>query len=414
MEKGLREMGRGVGNRSMHVQRMEPRTTPYRSWVILICSLLLVGLGNPVFAQDGTPEPADGGMATQVEPPAVVQDPAPDPAGDPPLEGAAPESQPGPALPVEEDTEAQIPDEQIVEDQVPGEQTGQGPPAESAVPAGTPDPTPTPTPSPEAAIPFAPQLTCVPAPGGAPVTIGAAGWAYLDCSMTWQTQDVSSVRLKPLPPVPGWEIVPLNDRALDDPSLLALSPADLWLIDRDLADAGFLSATFSIATRLGCDAQPYVDLRLEFEATSGEQGTVEPWTGQLPITASPATLPDVTLTSAVFEPVDPATGQLVSNGAITMTYSNASVSCGWNATIIVGDFVSGDTVLPASALVLTDVAGAPGMTWSQEGGAITLRAAQGTDMATDGAITVAVSMPVPEDISDGDYSTTISSTVSPP
>jgi hypothetical protein len=399
-----------------HIEVAHQRTFFRRSWVLLVCALMLVGLTQPVLAQDGTPEPVDGSLSSQAESPTIMPEITPEPTADSSLEGTSPDFEVTEDPSVQVVTGTQVPDESAVDGTVPNEQSGQDPPDESITPTQMPASTPTltPFPTPEPAIPFAPQMTCLPAPGGTPLTTGAAGWTWLECTMTWQTEHVTALRLKPLPPVPGWEIAPVNNRELDDPSIMALNPTDLWLTDHDPADAGFYSTAFSIATRLSCDAQPIVDVRLEFEATSGEQGTIEPWTGQLPIAAASAAMPIVTLTSAVFEPVDPLSGVMVSNGTITMTYSNATAGCGWNATIAVGDFVSGGAVLPASALMLLDVTGVPGLTWSQDGGIITLGADSGIELPAEGIITVTVSMPIPEDIPEGDYSTTIHSTVSPP
>lgn len=279
-------------------------------------------------------------------------------------------------------------------------------------PEPTPTPTiaPTPTPTPEPPVPFDPSLTCKPGAGDTSPVMGATEWSWLDCGVTWATKDVSSVKIRHLDPTTGWEIVPVNDRVLDDPAVIARDGLDLTLTDDDSTDTGFLTSRFAIASRLACEATPSATIFLEFEATSGNEAAVETVAKELTISAIPATAPDVHLTAASFATVDVANGAQFSTGTITMNYANASAHCGWTITTVVDDFSSAGGAIPASGMTLVGVSGAPGALSSQDGGTITLLSLPGSEAPTSGTITLTVSVPVPESAADGDYSTTIAAT----
>jgi hypothetical protein len=283
-------------------------------------------------------------------------------------------------------------------------------------PEPTPTPTiaPTPTPTPEPPVPFDPALTCKPGAGDTSPITGATEWSWLDCGVTWATKDVSSVKIRHLDPTTGWEIVPVNDRVLDDPAVIARDGLDLTLTDDDSTDTGFLTSRFAIASRLACEATPSATIFLEFEATSGNEAAVETVSKELTIKAIPATVPDVHVASASFSTVDISSGAQVSTGTITVNYANASAFCGWTITTTVDDFVSSEGVIPASGLSLINVSGADGATSSRNVGTIVLLALPGTGIPSSGTITLTVSVPVPEEISAGDYTTTISSTAGAP
>ena len=324
-----------------------------------------------------------------------------------------------PKVPAPESTVVVVPDEVIEPTQIPEPTATIVPteiPTQHPEPTLEPTPTPAPTPTPtiEPPVPFDPTLTCNPGGGDTPPVAGATNWSWLDCTITWATKDVASVKIRPIDPVSGWEIVPVNDRGFDDPVELARNELDLVLLDDDPSDAGFFSSRFAIASRLACEATPTSTFSLEFVATSGHTGMEETVVRELTINAVPAALPEVQLTSALFSTVDVADGAQVSIGTITLNYANASAHCGWTITTVVDDFVSPDGLIPASSMTLIDASGVDGARSSQDGGAITIHSQPGGDFPISGTITLTVSVPVPATASGGDYATTITSTAGAP
>jgi hypothetical protein len=313
--------------------------------------------------------------------------------------------------PTEEPTHAVDP---TMEAPVVAEPTLEPVPTAAVTPTATPSPTPaemaSPTPSPttEPVIPFDADITCMNAPNSQAPVAGDTGWSFIDCSLSWKTKNVSKVTIPPVIAPSGWNVVVLNDRQLQDPNQLTLKPQPLNLVDADLTDEQFATSRFHIASRVSCTAETAVTIPLKLNATSGEKNLDEVSTESVLISASAANLPDVDLTSAVFETVDHADGTTESTGVITMNYSNASENCGWNITTVVNDFVSPDGVIPASSLTVVEVNGPVGLTSTQDGGVITVHAAPGTPMPASSTISITVSVPVPESTSEGDYSTTIS------
>lgn len=281
-------------------------------------------------------------------------------------------------------------------------------------PTETPIPSPTPSPTPEPAVPFKPTMTCVNSPDSQAPVAGDTAWAYVDCTASWETKDVSGVSLLPVNAPVGWAIVPLNDRTIQNPDTMILNPKPLDLIDAHSASDEFVSSKFHLAMRVSCVDPTSVTVPLQFHAKSGADAVQETATVKHPLNATAATLPEVTLTSAVFEDVNPPEGTDVSTGAITMEYSNASEHCGWKITTNIEDFVAEDDVLSASDLSLVDVIGPDGLTSSIENGEITLFAAPGIPMPASGTITVTVSIPVPETVGSGVYSTTITADAGAP
>ena len=377
---------------------------------LVVAMLLGVVSHSFVFAQ-GTPESAPTEAALpEVIPPAPA-DPAP------------PVADPAPTDPIVEETDDQVP--AGGDDANAGDDPTDVP--ATTVPTSDVNDDEASTPAipdvPEAAtevadvapaISFNPALLCNESGSRAPPVAGDMEWTYLDCKATWETSNVSTVSLQPTDPSVEWEIVAINDRKLQNPNTMILDPQPLTLTNANPAGAEFTTSEFELAMRVSCVDPTTITIPLTFKATSGENALEETATVKHQLNAKAATLPDVALTSAVFENASPTEGSAISTGVITMNYSNGSANCGWQITTTVADFVAPEGVLLASDLSLVEVSGPAGLICSINGGVITVIAPSGTAMPTSGTLSITVSMPVPETVSSGVYATSITADAGAP
>ena len=409
------------------------RVTDRWRWMIasLVLAVCLVPLS--VFAQD---EGAADQPVDEVPVEVVPTDPPPPPPTEPPPPPTAVPSLPPPTPeptavpPTEVPTATEIPVNPTEIPVVPTEE----PVDPTEVPTETPTPSPTPTPAP--AIPFVPVVTCDLIEGGALPVAGESAWSFQDCTVTWETENVSAVELQAWTEAAGWQAIAVSANALGNHELLDSSDGLLNLSDSNQGGEGFTSSRFYLGTRLGCTSSTASGINLDLTATStapvskGEDGNPlsdEPGETvietanlrDLSLDGRAASAPSVSVESVTFTSISPIAGPQVSTGTIRIGFAGAP-ACGWQADVRFSDF-DGDGsggglfslpegtsfTVSADFLATATISGPPGASISGGSGDYTISILSSADTPSTGVLTLTVSLDLPGPIFPGSYTTTV-------
>ncbi len=294
-----------------------------------------------------------------------------------------------------------------------------GTPAEVATEA----PTPTPTPAP--AIPFAPEVDCQLIEGGALPVAGDITWSFQDCTVTWETENVSDVALHAWSEAAGWQVIAVTADELGYQDLLDASDGRLSLTDSTPDDDAFTSSRFYLGTQLGCTSPTEAAIALDLTATStapvaedeagnplsDEPGETVVETAEmrsLVVDGTAATAPNVTISSVSFSAVENSLNATSTGGSIELTYDDAPARCGWELVITFTDFTNGSQVIPAAGLTATGVTGLDGIGFSSSEGAISIVSpTRDRAMPTSGVIVISMELLLDGFVLGGDYGTTV-------
>jgi hypothetical protein len=279
-------------------------------------------------------------------------------------------------------------------------------------PTSTPTEIPTPTMTPESIIPFALLVSC------GPTGSDSGEWMLQECDVTWETEHVSAIQVRVAADAPGWTavLVPPADAGTSD--AIAASDAHLELV----VDGSTRASQFVIATRHGCSVNPVTNLTLELAATSTlpvptdaegnpvpdvvETQVTEVVTESLAVRGRAAEAPQVSITSASFEPVDITANHTSTEGTVQVSYSDAPTGCAWQITVSYGDLVGGGIEIPAAGLELVEVTGLDEATISFEQGTLVVTP-HGQLAATSGSFVITVSLDLPDPLPPGTFDSTV-------
>lgn len=401
-----------------------------RRLLVVVTTLAMLTWSNPVMAEDAPSEPPPVEVATEPPPPPPPTEiPPPPPTEVPPP--------PPTEIPPPPPTEAPVPTEEPVATEVPATEAPatEIPATEEPTPTVEPSPTPSPTPTPAAAIPFDPTVSCELIEGGVVATAGETAWSIQECTATWQTENVSEVKALVTTQDSGWNVIVVNAADLQSQEALDLSDGRLDLADSMAEDDGFLTSRFYIGTQLGCTSPLNANVVLELTATStapvsedeagnplpivNEDGsespaapgatTIETDRTDLVLGGHAAVAPTVTLNSVTFSGfANSLDSSSISQGAISMSYTNAPSRCGWETSITFADFSSGEFAIPAANLTAVSVTGLDGAILTSDGGVISLVSpTHGTPGPSEGTITITLELNLGAFVPQGTYGTTV-------
>jgi len=336
---------------------------------------------------------------TVVEAPVQEQEPADDPL--PPTEAptdvpANEPSDPPTDVPTEPATTTP-PEEPPATEPAATETTTANDPASTPTETATEAPSPTATPKPP--VPFEPVIECIDPERADIAVAGGSEWALLDCTLRWETEDVREVQASATSREAGWSVVVVDPATVRSGAPLSAEDHRLSLADSTNGDAGFLTARLVIGTRLGCVAPLTTRIDLKLVATStppadDQSVTEETVTRTVEVAARSPEAPELTGMSVSFTPIaNSLTGSRVSAGAVTLSFTNAPERCGWSATIVFDDFVSGGGVIPAGQLTAISADGVDGVGVSSSDGVISVVVpASDRPRNQDGTLTIATEL----------------------
>lgn len=274
--------------------------------------------------------------------------------------------------------------------------------------------TPTPTPTAEPPVPFEPVMECIRPKWASEAVAGESEWGLLECSLRWETEQVSEVRAEARPRDAGWTVVLVSEETLAQDLPLSQEDHQLLLTDSNADDNGFLTARFVLGTRLACVASLVTALDIDLTASSNpaeddESVLEETVLLEIDVTARQPPVPDLTGMSVSFAPVaDSLTGSRVSAGVVTISFEDAPERCGWSASIAFTDFVAGDFVIPAAQLVALSASGVEGIDVSGGDGVIWITVpTRDSARSTSGIITINTELDLGSFKPEGSYATTV-------
>ncbi len=275
------------------------------------------------------------------------------------------------------------------------------------------------------------MLDCTLIDGGVLAVAGETTWSYQDCTVTWQTENVSAVELAAWSDAAGWQVIAVDLDDLNDPDAIAVADGTLDLPDSDLNDDGFFTSRFFVGTQLGCTSATSASINLQLTATStapvpedenGDPILIENEAGELEqvppgetvtettlddltIDATSAAAPVVSIDSASFGTIDLGDGATSTSGTFSFSYSGAPQACGWQVTISIGDFVSASGVIPVSGLELTGVQGIDMSSVTTDVGTFVVAPPPGD--VESGSFTLEVQLVLDGVVPEGEYTATI-------
>lgn len=307
-------------------------------------------------------------------------------------------------------------------------------PTETETPTPTETETPTATPTAtQTPIPFDPALSCQPSEADQIAVAGEADWAWLECEVGWNTENVQSVQVRVWTDEAGWSVIAAEGRANSGDVSSDADQTSLTLTDGGSGEADFLSGRFFLGSRLGCLSPTSAQINVELTATSAgaspdvQDGApparvpsedaeesddarvdarIETSVKAITAIGQPPTAPAISITSISLDPVDNSLPfPQVTTGSISFEFENAPSACGWKATVTFFDFVSGDRVIPASNVRATSMRGNGGLSLTAtENGTIELVQPPGDPMAAaSGSITIATELVLDSYLPQGAY-----------
>jgi hypothetical protein len=294
-------------------------------------------------------------------------------------------------------------------------------PTETPDASPTAEPSPTPTVTPEPKIPFAPTLTCTPEE-----TLSST-WRTQLCSVAWETKGVVSVNAVVSTGGEGWVVAASSST---DSSTLETGASALEIVNTGSPESEFLGGQFVIGAKADCQAESAASISIEFTTTSvvaippenlavpGAEALpsdaldfvlstiTEVVTEQIVNQAPIPTSPEITISSATFLPVDISDARAPSIGTVQVDFAGADPACAWQLTLSYDAFSDGDVSIPLAGLEFVDLTGLDQAVTSFEQGVLIVTIPAGTGLSS-GSLVVTTSLDIPDTVSPGTYSTTI-------
>ncbi len=267
--------------------------------------------------------------------------------------------------PIEVDTEIEPPTDENVQDNDSQSSENNTEESSDASPVtDSIDDIPTPTELPATAtppVPFDPIVSCARSEQSTMPKAGNAELGWLDCTATWETENLTWLEVEATIREPGWDLIVVVPDSSGSSKLPTARSSQIEFDGASAGDAGFHSAHFLIGSRMSCLAAEQTEIALHLTASvdaadqESDPGAtaIETSTQQIAESGIAATAPTLTIASAQFSDIvtDRESSQS-STGDIAMVFDGASPACGWSATVTFADFEAGGHTIPASDLSL--------------------------------------------------------------
>jgi hypothetical protein len=216
---------------------------------------------------------------------------------------------------------------------------------------------------------------------------------------------------------------------MDAAALESGAPA-LEIVNTGSQESEFLGGQFVIGTTTDCQAESAASISVEFTATSviaippedvalpGAESLpsdvvdtvtstiTEVVTEQVVSQAGIPTPPEIAISSATFMPVDISDARAPSLGTVQIDFNGADPACGWQLTLAYDEFSDGDNSIPIDGLEFVELTGLDQAVTSFDQGVLIVTIPAGTGL-NSGSFVVTTSLEIPDTVSPGTYSTTI-------